>query len=290
MLEINNVSVNYGKQKALEDICLMIKEGDFWGLFGADDAGKTSLLHIIMGFRTVYQGAVKILDSNILTAGADLRSQIRFVPDDIIWEELTAEEYLCCARGTSGNYDTELQQQLCEDYEIPVRAPLLSMTYQENKLVQIIAAVCAAPRILILDEPANFLSKNVYRSFLCLLADLHKKGMTILLAAEKYKDVRGFCDHYAYLKEGRIVAAAEVPKRDIRKKAVTVTGQAEETELWKKADTVRLIAEHGNKRIYIYEGDGKELAERIADTECEDWLAEELTLEEELDENYERWE
>lgn len=291
MIEIEKVTVSFGKLAALEDVCLSVKEGEFWGLFGEDDAGKTTLLHVIMGFCTAYQGTVTVMEREQCIRDAKLCGQIRFVPDDIIWEgEMTAYQYFECAEGASENYDVELQQRLCESFGIPIQDTLLSMTYQENKLVQIIAAVCASPRLLILDEPVNFLSKAAYRSLLLLLRELHKKGMTIIVAAEKYEDVRGFCDHFAYLKEGRLSAAAEVPEPDIRKKVVTVTGLAGEAKTRLEEHMTCCISEYGDRSVYLYEGKGSRLSRILTGTAGEDWLVEELTLEEELDQNYERWE
>lgn len=291
MIEIEKVTVSFGKLAALEDVCLSVKEGEFWGLFGEDDAGKTTLLHVIMGFCTAYQGTVTVMEREQCIRDALLCGQIRFVPDDIIWEgEMTAYQYFECAEGASENYDVELQQRLCESFGIPIQDTLLSMTYQENKLVQIIAAVCASPRLLILDEPVDFLSKAAYRSLLLLLRELHKKGMTIIVAAEKYEDVRGFCDHFAYLKEGRLSAAAEVPEPDIRKKVVTVTGLAGEAKTRLEEHMTCCISEYGDRSVYLYEGKGSRLSRILTGTAGEDWLVEELTLEEELDQNYERWE
>ena len=78
-MELKNISYIYGKNQILDSVNLKFNEKCFSVLFGADDAGKTTLLHLIMGFIPHYRGDV-VWES-------DTPPIIRFVPDDIIWEK-----------------------------------------------------------------------------------------------------------------------------------------------------------------------------------------------------------
>lgn len=288
MIEIRDVSKWYDKEQILNRVSFTVKKGDFFALFGPDDAGKSTLLHILMGFDTDYQGSAEMFGKKANILNVHERNQVRFVPDDIIWESnSTASSYLKFIQAASIRYNMELQETLCSEFEIPLEEKLLEMTYQQNKLVQIVGAVCAEPNFLILDEPANFLEQKTYRRLLEYLKKWNQLGMGILIAVEKYADVRGICKSYAYLKEGIFVAMGNVSDNDVRCKVVTITdGNAEYLE----KNMEQCIEEHGNKKIYLYKREMNRLADILSKSECSDWIVEEMTLEEELESDFSRWE
>lgn len=277
-MDIRNVSYSYGKHRALDHVNLNINEKNFSVLFGADDAGKTTLLHLIMGFNPKYQGEILWEEG---------RPMLRFVPDDIIWEKsMTVGQYMKFAGKASSRYDEELQSQLCEEFSVSLDAQLLDLTYQENKMAQIITALCAIPDFLILDEPMNFLDSGTYLKLLDILQEMNRKGMGILLAAEKYENVKERCSCYAYLKEGKIIASGEVPVPDYRKKIVTVTGGRQDS-LSAVMEKVSDLGEE--KAAYLYQNSMEELPAILNEVEARDFIVEEMTLEEELESDFSRW-
>lgn len=279
-MELNNISYSYGKRQALDQINLHINEKSFSVLFGADDAGKTTLLHLIMGFVPCNQGDILWEEEK--------PHVLRFVPDDIIWEKaMTVKKYMRFANKAASDYDQDLQNKLCEEFSVPLDAQLLDLTYQENKMAQIVTALCANPDFLILDEPMNFLDNETYLKVLDMLQERNRRGMGILLTTEKYGDAKGRCTDYAYLKEGKILASGEVPVPDYRKKIVTVTGGRQEG-LEAVMDKVAELGEE--KAAYLYQGAMEELPAILNQAGGRDFTVEELTLEEELEKDYSRWE
>lgn len=279
-MKLKNISYSCENNPILDQINLQINEKRFSVLFGADDAGKTTLLHLIMGFVPKYQGHI-LWES-------EKPPVLRFVPDDIIWERaMTVKQYMKFAGKAAAKYDEELQSRLCEEFSVPQDGQLLDLTYQENKMTQIISALCAKPDFLILDEPGNFLDSGTYVKMLDLLQERNQKGMGILLAAEKYEDAKGRCQNYAYLKEGRILASGEVPVPDYRKKIVTVTGGRQES----LNAVMEKVADLGEEKgAYLYSGSMEELPAILREAAGKDFTVEELTLEEELEADYSRWE
>lgn len=289
MIRLKGITNQWNSVPMLQDVTLSVEEGSFLGLFGKDDAGKTTLLHIIMGFLNSYSGEVKVMGLEPHRAGAKMRENVRFVPDDILWETgITAAQYLEYARSASPEYDLDRQEELCREFEVELGEEVLGMTYRHNKIVQIIAAICAKPRLLVLDEPVNFLGKEFYRKLLGHLESWNREEkMTILMAAEKYEHVDGYCTDFAYLKEGKIVAAGKAPKREERKKAVTTFGGR--AALLDKYLGEKISEYHG-RTVYLYHGADDMLLAVLYKAECADFMVETLSLEEDLDKNYERWE
>ena len=296
MVNITDVSFSYSGEMALSGVDLRIDAGDFLALFGADDAGKTTLLHILMGYLPKYRGAAEIFSKSANCLTKEEQNRIRYVPDDIIWESLTAAQYLSLWQAKSPGYDHEWQADLCEAFSVLPSVSLMNMTYNENKSVQLAAAICARPELLILDEPANFLDEKNYAFLLKALKRLNELGTTILLATEKYADAMGYCRRYAYLKEGSVKKCGTVPYPDCRQKIVSVSG-GNKTYLEQSLGGVIQdafvkdeYAEAGYARsVYLYDGEMGLLPNFLHRCACRDFTVEEMTFEEEIDQDFSRW-
>ena len=289
IVNLENISRKFKTKTALWDVSFSMEQGDFLILFGADDAGKTTLLHILMGFDRNYEGQAQVLGMDPLDWGKEERSLIRFVPDGIVQENMTGAAYLAMASEAAARYDRKLEKKLCDKLRLPIEEPLLAMTYQENKLIQITAAVCARPMLLILDEPKNFLGETGYSLLLKLLAMWNQAGMSILLATEKYSHGEGCGKHYAYLKEGELIKWDNVDSQECRKKAVTFRGEPKGAASILQGRVRGIIGKRADERTYLYEGSMKELAYLIEEIGARDFIVEELTLEEEINRDYSRW-
>lgn len=287
VISVRGLSYGYDDREILQNISFDLKEGDFLTLFGDDDSGKTSLFRILMGFQTRYSGTVKLWGREPNQLSRQQQDSLRFVPDDIIWEgHLTGREYLMYIRDMAEGYDDEYRKLLCEQFKVVLEEGLLDTSYQNNKLVQIIGALCVRPKLILLDEPSNYLDKDARRMLLELLRQHCRQGGSVLIAEKQYENARQYCNRCLYLKEGKAAVKARVTHPDIRCKAVTVCGGKKE---FLDKYLPRLISSHEDTRTYLYKGDMKQLAVLMYHADCSDWIVEELTLTEELEENYVRW-
>lgn len=286
-ISVRELSHQYGDREILQNVSFDLKEGDFLTLFGDDDSGKTTLFRILMGFQTHYSGTVRLWGRRPNQLTRKQQGRLRFIPDDIVWEEhLTGTEYFSYIRDMTESYDDGYREQLCKNFEINPEEGLLDTSYQNNKLVQIIGALCVRPELILLDEPSNYLDKEPLHMLYELLREHCRQGGSVLLAEKQYEKAREYCNRCIYLKEGKIAVNARVTHPDIRCKAVTVRGGKKE---FLDKYLPRLISDREDKKTYLYKGDMKKLAALMYHADCSDWIVEELTLTEELEENYVRW-
>ena len=284
---LNNVNLFANNKTILNNVDINIDEGNFFCLFGDTNAGKTSFLHVLCGLCKPNQGMVEVCGKDPFYTGKDLR----FLPDDIIWENLmSGKKYLDFCKENSSLYNAELETKLCKHFQVSVKERLTDMTYRNNKMVQIIGAISSMPKLLVLDEPKNFLDKITFYDLLEYLEHLCINGMTIVITAKTYQDIRGFCTHYAYLKEGNIMATSKVPVFDYRKKIITFYNATKSLKESISKISNQKISEYKNKSCYLYEKNINELGAILTQEDYEDMVIEELTLEEELNQDYSRWE
>lgn len=288
MIELENITYNYKKFSLLNQVSFSLKKNDFCILFGPQNSGKTLLLHILMGFNSGYQGNIKLFDTEIASFSRKPNMKMRFIPEAIAWEEnITITHYLKMTASSSKNYDIELQNKLWQEFQLPTGKKMLQMSYEQNKLIQILAAVCSAPDILLLDEPSFYLDPPVYERVLHYLRIWAKTGKTVLLASRDYPDAAKYANCYGYLKQGKLISFGRIQRPDYRHKIVTVTG-GDYTYLNGKMD--KCVAKEKRNKVYLYTGNMKELPDVLRTAGCRDCTIEELTIEEELEEDYSGWE
>lgn len=264
ILEVKNLNKS--------NISFSIDEGDFLLVFGPDDAGKTNLLYQIMGLRHFRDGEILFEGKSVRTLNREDLKKIRFVPDNVCMENITAREYFSMLAKGYLEYSEEDVQDLCEYFGVDLDCCLTDMTYNENKLTMIIGAMVTMPRLLILDEPLNFMTEASGKKLLEFLKYLSGKGIAVLVTSDISAPVSAYCSHYIYFRESAVAHSGLV--RDIygSKKAVTITKNGQKnTQIYEKA-----VLSKNLSQIVMLMGD--------ADIEIET-----LTLEEILDDDITRW-
>ena len=279
IIDVRGLSVIIGEKEILNNVSFEVFQEDYFIIFGLDDSGKTVLLSVLMGLVRKYVGEVKVFGQNIEYPNLYPKEHIRLVPDDIIMEKgIKVEEYFQFMRRGLIEYDKELEQRLCNKYNINYKEYLLDLTYQKNKLTAIIAAMCARPGLLILDEPYNFLEKSIMIDILNELNEINNKGTCVIVTAEKYEDLFGYGSRYLYLKDGTVKSTDKIFEKNACIKAVTISKKCDLSKYMHE-----IIYEDQNSITYKYFGNVDKLLNILLTSECKDCTIENLSFEEELE-------
>jgi len=214
MLEVEALSVMYGKHQALDGVALKIGRGEIVTILGGNGAGKTTLIKAIAGMLRPQPG------SKIALAGRDLLTLklndivecgIATVPEGRgIFTDLTVQENLelgaYARRARAGEQDTRsrvlaLFPRLAERLHQPVG----TMSGGERQMVAIGRALMSAPDILLLDEPSLGLSPRVCLELFQVLPQIRESGVGILLVEQNTKQSLKVADRGYIMMTGRVV-------------------------------------------------------------------------------------
>ena len=225
MLETRNLSVFYGRHRAVEDVSGSVSKGEVVVMLGANGAGKSTFLRAVSGLTPVMTGSSIILDGRDITnhpPHAVVEAGIALVPEDRgVFGDLTAYENLILGAHPrrarphqSQNLDRVLSlfPKLAERRKQVVR----TMSGGEQQMVAIGRAMMSAPSILMLDEPSLGLSPLLCSELFRSLARVKETGVGILLVEQNAKQSLAIADRGYLLDNGHIAGAdsAEALSRD----------------------------------------------------------------------------
>lgn len=211
MLEARNLSVNYGRIKALQEMSLDIEAGEIVAVLGANGAGKSSLLKALQGMVQPATGQVRLKGQDITPRSAAWRvgQGLVLVPEGRqIFVSMSVHDNLLMGAYTRRDdvtRDIDAIYQRFDNLAKRRHMPASVLSGGEQQMLAIGRALLSRPSLMMLDEPSLGLSPLLVKSLFDLIRDLHRDGLAILLV-EQNTHMALATAHRAYVLElGRVV-------------------------------------------------------------------------------------
>ncbi len=215
LLEINDLSVFYGRIQALHGISLTVEQGEIVTLIGANGAGKTTTMRAISGLRPAGGGKIIFEGKDITSVRADLRvvRGISQAPEGRgIFVGMTVMENL--DMGTYSRKDRKSAAAKADLERVFQLFPRLAerksqvagtMSGGEQQMLTIGRALMAKPKLLLLDEPSMGLAPMLIQQIFAIIREINEQGTTVLLVEQNAQQALSVA-HRAYILEtGSIV-------------------------------------------------------------------------------------
>ncbi len=221
MLEIEHLSVSYGRINAVRDVSLTVGKGEIVSLIGANGAGKSTTLKAVSGLLKAREGTVRWEEADLTGRSASqiVAAGIVQVPEDRqVFSEMTVLENLLL-----GGYlvkDKNVRQSRIE--EVCALFPILwerqrqkagSLSGGEQQMLAIGRAIVSGARALLLDEPSLGLAPVVIEQVFDVILRLRNSGLAILLVEQNAGDALAVSDRGYIMESGQIVLSG--PGRDL---------------------------------------------------------------------------
>lgn len=209
ILDVKNLTKNFKKRVAVNNISFSISEGEIFGLIGPNGAGKTTALKMITGLIKPTEGSVSIcgfnLESNFKKAIKNVGCIIEG-PD--MYGYMSGLNNLKYYAGLYSNINIKRIQEVARlvGLENRLKDKLSTYSLGMKQRLGIAQALLHRPKLLILDEPMNGLDPNgikEMREFLLEIA--HKEKVAIVISSHILSEMEQLCDTVAILNKGRIV-------------------------------------------------------------------------------------
>lgn len=209
VLQIHELTKNYGKIKAVDKLSLDVKQGDIFGILGPNGSGKTTTLGIVLSVINPSGGSFSWFNKEPEKGDRKNIGAILEVP--IFYPYLSGENNLKIVADIKGcNYD-DLPEVL-DIVDLTARKKSKFRTYSlgMKQRLALAAALIGNPKVLILDEPTNGLDPQGIAEIRELILKIAKRGITIILASHLLDEVQKICTHVAVLDKGKNIFTGKV--------------------------------------------------------------------------------
>lgn len=215
MIQLFRVSKSFGTSKALQDINLRIRKGEFVFVTGPSGAGKTTLLRLIFGTEPPTEGQILIRGINLnrirRTSLDLLRRRMGFVFQDFkLLSGKTVFQNVAIALEVAGERPAIVRKktrQALKAVGLSKKEELfpLQLSGGEQQRVAIARAVVNDPLILIADEPTGNLDPDITRDIMILFRSINLRGTTVIIATHSQELMKDTEQRIILLKEGKML-------------------------------------------------------------------------------------
>jgi ABC-type multidrug transport system ATPase subunit len=234
MIEVKNLTKDYGKVIGANDVSLVAKPGEITILLGSNGAGKSTTIKSIIGLLK-FKGSIKICGFDNMSVEA--KKRFGYIPETpVLYDLLTIQEHV----DFIGNaYQIDNYQQIADKY-----LTLFKLTEKKKTIAKelskgmrqklsMILALMTNPQALLVDEPMMGLDPNSIQDTLQILSTLRDEGVSILMSTHIIDMVDDVWDHAIIMKQGHILADIErdeLKDKSLKELYFELNGEDEEHE------------------------------------------------------------
>lgn len=202
---------------ALEDLSFAVDGGKIVGYLGANGAGKTTSLRIIMGFTGVDQGEV-IFSSELGKTEGDIRKNIGFLPErPYFYPDLTGRDFLNFMGRLCEMSAHDIKQAIAKwapRFKIDFALDRKIKTYSKGMLQRVgfCSVLLHDPKLIILDEPLSGLDPVGRKELKDVILEINKQGKTVFFSSHIVPDVEEICEKVIFIEQGKLLYEGSIDK------------------------------------------------------------------------------
>ena len=221
MIRLEHVTKSFGRYKALDDVSIVVEEGEFLTVIGRSGCGKTTMLRMINGLQKPDSGKVYAAGEDVGEADLiRLRRKIGYVIQNKgLFPHMTVEKNIIYVPVISGQKDKRQNRKLAEELiglvglerEMLDRYPE-ELSGGQQQRVGIARALASRPKLLLMDEPFGALDEITKRAMQNELLALQKKlGMTVVFITHDIREAMKLENRVLVMEQGKI-AQCDTPE------------------------------------------------------------------------------
>ena len=226
IIELVDLTKNYGSFTAVDHLNLSIRKGEIFGLLGPNGAGKSTTILMMLGLTDPNFGSVNVCGINSTSNPIEVKRRVGYLPEDVgFYDDRTAMENLMYTARLNRIPIKEAKlkaEQLISKVGLADAGKKKTGKYSRGMRQRLGLAdvLIKNPEVIILDEPTLGIDPKGVREFLELIVELSKEeGLTVLFSSHHLHQVQQVCDRVGLFVNGRLLAEGDV--RTLAKKLFT---------------------------------------------------------------------
>ncbi|MBE0423834.1 MAG: ABC transporter ATP-binding protein [Lutibacter sp.] len=217
VIEVENLTKKFGDFTAVNSITFEVKKGEIFGFLGANGAGKTTAIKMLIGISKPTSGKAQVAGFNVFTHPEGLKKNIGYMSQKFaLYDDLTVKENITFFGGIYGLSRAKIKEkrsELVEELSLEdiVNELVGSLPLGWKQKISFSVALLHEPKIVFLDEPTGGVDPITRRQFWEMIYKASNSGTTIFVTTH-YMDEAEYCDRVSIMVDGKI-EALDTPKK-----------------------------------------------------------------------------
>lgn len=281
VIEIKNLTKNYGKARGIIDVSLNVEEGEILGFIGPNGAGKSTTIRTLLGLIRPTSGSAKIFGKSCIT-NPEVLEEVGYLPSEIFYyDNMKVIDLLKYSASFYKKDCTKRINELAEIMDLDLKKRIDDLSFGNKKKVGIVQCLLHEPKLIILDEPTSGLDPLMQQRFFELITQENKKGTTVFLSSHILSEVQKMCERVAFIKEGRIIKIEKMSTlQENNFKRIKVEVKSSPDETFFNMEGINKFEKSGKTMSFLFSGDINKVIRKLAQLEISNLSIEEPDLEE----------
>lgn len=203
LLNISNVTKNYGLKTALHDVTFSLEQGRILGLMGPNGSGKTTLLKILAGVQHPAAGEVTINGKRV---GVDTKSMVSFLPDvNTLFSWMKADDAIDFYHDFFADFDKVKCYELLDFMKLNRTQKVRSMSKGMIEKLNLSLVFARKARLFLLDEPLGGVDPVARERIVSTIIKTYSEDSSIIISTHLVHDVETIFDDVCMINEGEII-------------------------------------------------------------------------------------
>jgi len=217
VIEVKNLTKMFGDFTAVDAISFIVKKGEIFGFLGANGAGKTTAMKMLIGISSPTSGGATVAGFDVLKHAEDVKKNIGYMSQKFaLYDDLTVKENITFFGGIYGLSRKKIEEKRCQLVEElglqeVVNQLVGSLPLGWKQKISFSVSLLHEPKIVFLDEPTGGVDPITRRQFWEMIYQSANKGTTIFVTTH-YMDEAEYCDRVSIMVNGKI-EALDTPKK-----------------------------------------------------------------------------
>ena len=207
IIEIKNLSREFGNNRALDDVSMTVQPGTVMGLVGENGAGKTTLIKHVLGLLQAQKGTVSVFGMDPVSNPESVLSKIGYLSEEgdlPTW--MRVHELMRYSAAFYPTWDDAYAMTLLNEFKLDPGAKLSKMSKGQRSRAGLLVAMAYRPQLLVLDEPSSGLDPIVRKDILgAIIRTIADDGRTVLFSSHLLTEVERVADQISMVKQGKIL-------------------------------------------------------------------------------------
>jgi len=281
VIEIKNLTKNYGKARGVNNVSLNVEQGEIFGFIGPNGAGKSTTIRTLLGLIHPTSGSASIFGKSC-SESPEVRKEVGYLPSEVFYyDNMRVIDLLKYSASFYKKDCTQRINELAEAMDLDLKKKIDDLSFGNKKKVGIVQGLLHEPKLIILDEPTSGLDPLMQQKFFELIGEENKKGATVFFSSHILGEVQKMCSRVAFIKDGKIIKLEKMSTlQENNYKRISIEAKAAIDKEYFNLKGISDLVVKGREVEFIFKGNINSVMKKISEIELRNISIEEPDLEE----------